>query len=316
MKPDAQLPETHGTQERLQKILAAAGLTSRRKAETLILEGRVQVNGQVVTQLGAKADPARDAIRVDGKRIRTSPELRYFLFNKPKGHVATASDPQGRPTVMDAFANVRGRMFPVGRLDYHSEGLLLVTNDGALANTLTRAASHVEKTYLVKVSGVPTAAAIERLSRGISIPLEEPGGRRVRTAPAKIRLFRSGENPWYEVTLIEGRNRQIRKMFEEIGHHVEKIRRTGYGSLVLDVPPGEYRELTAAEIASLRRDARPGKSKPAAPPRSAKPAPQPSTRPASSRSGKPVAQRSAKPAAPRSRPAKASSREKRSPRRP
>ena len=192
---------------------------------------------------------------------------------------------------------------------------LLVTNDGALANTLTRAASHVEKTYLVKVSGVPSPAAIERLSRGISIPLEEPGGRRVRTAPAKIRLFRSGENPWYEVTLIEGRNRQIRKMFEEIGHHVEKIRRTGYGSLVLDVPPGEYRELTAAEIASLRRDARPGKPMPAAPPHSARSASPSSARPASPRSRKPVAQRSASPSAPRTRSTKASSREKRSPRR-
>jgi 23S rRNA pseudouridine2605 synthase len=252
-------PEAGGNPERLQKILAAAGLTSRRKAETLILEGRVQVNGQVVTTLGAKADPARDAIRVDGKRIRTGPELRYFLFNKPKGHVATASDPEGRPTVMDAFARVRGRMFPVGRLDFHSEGLLLVTNDGALANTLTRAASHVEKTYLVKVSGVPSESGIEKLRRGISIPVDEPGSRRVRTAPAKIRLFRSGDNPWYEVTLIEGRNRQIRKMFEEIGHHVEKIRRTGYGPLVLDVPPGEYRELTRAELESLRDSARPAK---------------------------------------------------------
>jgi 23S rRNA pseudouridine2605 synthase len=257
--------EAPGHPERLQKILAAAGLTSRRKAEALILEGRVQVNGQVITQLGAKADPTRDAIRVDGKRIRTGPELRYFLFNKPKGHVATASDPQGRPTVMDAFANVRGRMFPVGRLDYHSEGLLLVTNDGALANTLTRAASHVEKTYLVKVSGAPSAAAIEKLRRGISIPVEEPGGRRVRTAPAQIRLFRAGDNPWYEVTLIEGRNRQIRKMFEEIGHHVEKIRRTGYGPLVLDVPPGEYRELTPAEVESLRRSVRPSRPRTTAP---------------------------------------------------
>lgn len=264
MNAEAYPQKSEGPQERLQKILAAAGLTSRRKAETLILEGRVQVNGQVVTTLGAKADPVRDAIRVDGKRIRTGPELRYFLFNKPKGHVATASDPEGRPTVMDAFAKVRGRMFPVGRLDFHSEGLLLVTNDGALANTLTRAASHVEKTYLVKVSGAPSESAIEKLRRGISIPVDEPGSRRVRTAPAKIRLFRSGDNPWYEVTLIEGRNRQIRKMFEEMGHHVEKIRRTGYGPLVLDVPPGEYRELTRAELESLQRSARTAKhAKPA-----------------------------------------------------
>lgn len=241
--------------ERLQKILASAGIASRRKAEEFIVQGRVQVNGQLVTELGSKADPVRDHIRVDGKLIRPADEHRYYMLNKPKEYVTTASDPQGRPTVMEFFSRVRLRMFPVGRLDYYSEGLLLVTNDGELANALTRAASHVAKTYLVKVSGVPTDAAIEALRRGVSIPLGGPDSNegRVRTAPAKVRLFRPGDNPWYEITITEGRNRQLRKMFEEVGHHVEKIRRIEYGPLVLDVEPGEFRELNPREVHALYR---------------------------------------------------------------
>jgi 23S rRNA pseudouridine2605 synthase len=242
-----------GKPERLQKILASAGIASRRKAEEFIVQGRVQVNGQMVTELGSKADPVNDHIRVDGKLIHPAGEYRYFMLNKPKEYVTTASDPQGRPTVMEFFSRIRLRMFPVGRLDYYSEGLLLVTNDGELANALTRASSHVAKTYLVKVSGVPTEDAIEALRRGVSIPIGEPDSNRVRTAPAKVRLFRQGENPWYELTITEGRNRQLRKMFEEIGHHVEKIRRVEYGPLVLDMPPGEYRELTAHEVQALYR---------------------------------------------------------------
>jgi 23S rRNA pseudouridine2605 synthase len=241
--------------ERLQKILASAGIASRRRAEEYILNGRVQVNGQIVTELGTKADPHRDHIRVDGKRIHVEESLRYFMLNKPKGHITTASDPQGRPTVMEFFSRVRVRMFPVGRLDYLSEGLLLVTNDGELANALMRASSHIPKTYLVKVSGIPTEAALASLRRGISIPLGAPGANagRVRTGPAQVRLFREGENPWYEITITEGRNRQLRKMFEEIGHHVEKIRRVEYGPLVLDVKPGEQRELTPLEVQALYR---------------------------------------------------------------
>jgi 23S rRNA pseudouridine2605 synthase len=178
------------------------------------------------------------------------------MLNKPRGYVTTVSDPQGRPTAMDFFSQSRLRMFPVGRLDYASDGLLLVTNDGAWANALTRAASGVEKTYLVKVSGTPAEAALEKLRRGVSISLGEPGrspGRRTRTAPAKIRLFRAGDNPWYEIVITEGRNRQIRKMFEEIGHHVEKIRRVRYGPLELDVEPGKFRSLQPAEIAKIKR---------------------------------------------------------------
>jgi 23S rRNA pseudouridine2605 synthase len=256
-RPDRQL-------ERLQKILASAGIASRRKAEEFIQQGRVQVNGQVVTELGSKADPTHDHIRVDGKLVRPADETRYYMLNKPKQFVTTVRDPQGRPTVMEFFARIHLRMFPVGRLDYHSEGLLLVTNDGTLANALTRAASHVPKTYLVKVSGVPSEEALNALRRGVSIPLgdlESSAGHlgretRVRTAPATVRLFRQGDNPWYEITITEGRNRQLRKMFEEIGHHVEKIRRVGYGPLVLDVSPGEMRELTAHEVQALYRAAR------------------------------------------------------------
>lgn len=255
-------PAPMRNEERLQKVLSAAGVASRRKAEEMIVQGRVQVNGATITALGAKADPQRDHIRVDGKLLHAAEAHRYFLLNKPKGHVTTTHDPQGRPTVMEFFPHVRERICPVGRLDYHSEGLLLLTNDGALAQALTHASSHVPKTYLVKVSGVPSEAAIERLRKGVSIPLEGQGrsAARARTAPAKVRLFRAGENPWYEVTLIEGRNRQLRKMFAQVGHPVEKVRRIGYGPLVLDVAPGETRELTPQEVralqqAAVRRDA-------------------------------------------------------------
>ena len=250
-------------QERLQKILAAAGVCSRRKAEDLILGGRVQVNGKIVTELGTKADAARDHIRVDGKLLQGAERPRYYVVNKPKGYVTTVSDPQNRPTVMQL---IRGgeRVFPVGRLDYASEGLLLMTNDGELANALTRAAAKVEKTYLVKVSGRPSVSGLEQIRAGMMIERGKPGSHqgRVLTAPAKIRLFRDAENPWYELVLIEGRNREIRKMFEEIGHHVEKIRRIGYGPLVLDLEPGESRELTEQEVEKLRRAVRPAKTAP------------------------------------------------------
>jgi len=253
--------------QRLQKIIAAAGMASRRKAETLITEGRVRVNGQIVTELGAKADPARDHIRVDGKLLHGPEQPRYYMLNKPKGYVTTVSDPERRPTVMKFFERSGARVFPVGRLDYLSEGLLLMTNNGALANALTRAAAKVEKTYLVKVSGRPTESAIEQLRQGIMIERGKPGSGagRVLTEPAAIRLMRDAENPWYEVVLTEGRNRQIRKLFEEIGHHVEKIRRVGYGPLVLDIPPGEVRELQPSEVTALERAARPRKKAPEPP---------------------------------------------------
>jgi 23S rRNA pseudouridine2605 synthase len=236
--------------ERLQKIIAAAGIASRRKSEELITSGRVQVNGQVVTELGTKADPEQDHIRVDGKLLQGPERFIYVVLNKPKGYVTTVSDEKKRPTVMDLVGKVKGRVYPVGRLDWASEGLLLMTNDGALANALMKASSNVPKTYVVKVAGQPDEAKLDKLRRGVSIA--EKGGRRVRTAPAKIRLIREGDNPWLEVTIIEGRNRQVRKMFEEVGHHVEKIRRVQYGPLTLDVPPGDWRNLTLLEVAKLK----------------------------------------------------------------
>jgi 23S rRNA pseudouridine2605 synthase len=239
--------------ERLQKIIAAAGVASRRKAEELITSGRVQVNGKMVTELGTKADPERDHIRVDGKLLHGPERYSYIVLNKPKGYVTTVSDPEKRPTVMDLVRSVRGRVYPVGRLDWASEGLLLLTNDGELANALMKASSNVSKTYVVKVAGQPEESKLEKLRRGVSIA--EKGGRRVRTAPARIKLIREGDNPWLEVTIVEGRNRQVRKMFEEVGHHVEKIRRVQYGPLSLDVPPGEFRSLSLEEVAKLKKAA-------------------------------------------------------------
>lgn len=236
--------------ERLQKIIAAAGIASRRKAEELISSGHVLVNGQPVTALGSKADPDKDHIRVNGKLLHGAQRHVYLLLNKPVGYVTTVSDPEKRPTVMTLIRGVGSRVYPVGRLDYASEGLVLMTNDGALAHKLMKAASHVAKTYVVKVSKRPTEEALNKLRGGLSIATDE--GRRVRTSPAKIRLVKDAPNPWYEITLIEGRNRQIRRMFEEVGHHVEKIKRVKYGPLALDVPPGEFRVLTAKEVDRLR----------------------------------------------------------------
>lgn len=258
--------------ERLQKIIAAAGVASRRKAEELITQGRVSVNGHTVTELGSKADLTTDHIKVDGKLLRGAERHIYLLLNKPKGYVTTVSDPEGRPTVMDLVKNVGARIYPVGRLDWSSEGLLLMTNDGDLASRLTRAASHVQKTYLVKIAGRATEEDIGKLRRGVRIGARsfdrktgELKARRdmeqVFTAPAQIRLTKDAANPWYEVTLIEGKNRQIRRMFEEIGHHVEKIKRVRYGPLTLDVEPGESRELAPQEVAALRKSVRePGSS--------------------------------------------------------
>src|ERR1051326_2258767 len=232
-------------EERLQKIIAAAGIASRRHAEELITQGRVSVNGQIVSTLGSKADAERDHIKVDGKALHVSDRKVYLMLHKPKGFVTTVSDPEGRPTVMELVKS-KARVFPVGRLDWNTEGLLLLTNDGDLTAKLTHASMHVPKTYLVKVSGQPTPADIQKLRDGVMIGGEgdpvQGKLHRVRTAPAKVREVREGDNPWYEVILIEGRNRQIRRMFEAVNHHVEKIKRVRYGPLELDVPPGATRE--------------------------------------------------------------------------
>ena len=240
--------------ERLQKIIAAAGIASRRKSEQLITGGLVSVNGAVVTELGSKADPETDHIRVNGKLLKGAGRHIYLLMNKPKGYVTTLKDPERRPTVMDLLHGVGARVYPVGRLDYASEGLLLLTNAGEFANFLMTAASHVPKTYMVKVAGTPSPDGLAKLRAGMFIAADH--GRRVKTAPAKIHPIRESNNPWYEVTLIEGKNRQIRRMFEAIGHHVEKIKRVRYGPLELDVPPGKFRRLTPQEVTKLKSAAR------------------------------------------------------------
>lgn len=238
---------------RLQKILSQAGIASRRAAEKLIAEGRVSVNRTTVREMGTKADPASDDIRVDGRRLKSAELLRYILLNKPAGYVTTRSDPQRRPTVIDLLRGVREYVYPVGRLDYDTEGLLLFTNDGDLAATLTHPRHGVERTYEARVAGVPDADAIERLRTGI--PLD---GR--RTLPADVTLLHRGKSDRDSVlvmTIREGRNRQVRRMCEAIGHPVRALSRTRIGPLRdTRLKPGMWRELTAEEIRSLQRAAR------------------------------------------------------------
>jgi 23S rRNA pseudouridine2605 synthase len=232
--------------ERLQKILSRAGVTSRRKAEQLIVEGRVTVNGKTVTELGSKADLLRDHIKVDGALLHAPKHKVYLALNKPKNCVTTVSDPEGRETVMHLMRGVRERVFPVGRLDYQSEGLLLLTNDGDFAHRITAPANHVTKVYVVKANG-PLTEEQERSFRE-GVPMH---GR--RTAPAEITMIKSGVNPWYEIKIAEGRQNQIRVMFQNFGRLVEKLRRVKIAFLELDVPPGRYRSLTPKEIERFRK---------------------------------------------------------------
>src|SRR5215472_10517088 len=204
--------------ERLQKILSQAGVASRRQAEQIILEGRVTVNGAVVSELGSKADLECDHIKVDGRLLRAPKHLIYIALNKPNNTMTTVSDPEGRTTVMELLRGVKERVYPVGRLDYHSEGLLLLTNDGEVANAVMSAATHLSKTYLVKIKGSLTTEQEEEFRRGVPL-----SGR--RTMPAGLKLLREADNPWYEVRLTEGRNQQIRLMFKHFGHLVEKLKR-------------------------------------------------------------------------------------------
>ena len=229
--------------ERLQKVVAAAGVASRRKAEQLILEGRVSVNGQTVTRLGTKVDPRQDHVKVDGKLIRPEP-LEYFIVNKPQGVLSAASDPSNRPLVTQLVRSKR-RLYPVGRLDFQSEGLMILTNDGELTRRITRA-GNLEKVYQVKVHGQPSQEKLDRLCGGMSIEGEQ-------FARCEIRKLKRARNCWFEVVLHEGRNRQIRRMFEHLGHRVMRVRRTAIGPLVLgDLSPGDYRKLTSGEVKLLQ----------------------------------------------------------------
>ncbi len=245
--------------DRLQKILSQAGIASRRQAEQIILEGRVTVNGAVVTELGSKADLEHDHIKVDGHLVRPPKRLVYIALNKPDSTVTTVSDPQGRTTVMELLRGVKERVYPVGRLDYHSEGLLLLTNDGEIANAITSAATHVPKTYVVKVTGTLTADQEESFRRGVPI-----SGR--RTMPAGLKRIKEGENPWYEVRLVEGRNQQIRLMFKHFGFLVEKLRRVRIGPVELGpIKPGQYRHLSDEEVQKLKRAVQRGQAGPPRP---------------------------------------------------
>lgn len=240
-------PETAAmARERLQKILSRAGLASRREAERWIEEGRVELNGRRVRRMGETADLEHDDLRVDGRRVRPQRRRLVVALNKPQGVITSMRDPQGRPTVRDLLTKVRERLYPVGRLDYSSEGLLLMTNDGDLAAHLMAPRSHCPKVYEVKVRGVPEDPALKRLSQGIVLQ-----GR--RTLPARIRFLKGHQNSWLEVRLIEGRKNQIREMFRRVGHPVLKLRRVRIGSLALGrLRPGDYRILTQKEVRHLR----------------------------------------------------------------
>ena len=233
-------------EERLQKVLSQAGVTSRRKAEELIVQGRVMVNGETVTELGSKADLERDSIKVDGQLLRAPKRHVYIALNKPKGCVTTVFDPEGRETVMHLLRGVKERVFPVGRLDYQSEGLLLMTNDGEFAHRITAPESHVKKTYVVKVTGPLTEDQERQFQEGI--PLH---GR--KTSPAELKRIKPGANPWYEVKITEGRQNQIRVMFKHFGRLVEKLRRVKIAFLELDQAPGRYRMLTQKEVERFQK---------------------------------------------------------------
>ncbi|HEX7485875.1 MAG TPA: pseudouridine synthase [Vicinamibacterales bacterium] len=239
-------------QIRLQKILSSAGVASRRAAERMITEGRVSVHGQTVRELGTRADPEVDDIRVDGRAIRRETRRIYLLLNKPRGYVTTRSDPEGRPTVLDLVPGLHEYVYPVGRLDYDSEGLLILTNDGDLAAALTHPSHEVPREYHARVRGTPDAHTMDRLARGVALE-----GR--KTASAEVGLVRSGigqhaDQSLVSITLHEGRTRQVRQMFEAVGHPVVRLRRVRIGPLTdPNLKSGTCRTLTTREVAALRK---------------------------------------------------------------
>ncbi len=235
-------------EQRLQKIIAEMGIASRRKAEELIAEGRVKVNGKVAV-IGMKADLTRDHIKVDGKLLVTPEKKVYFIFNKPRGVVTSLSDPEGRPTVNDFLRGIKERAFPVGRLDYDSEGMLILTNDGDFAHAILHPSKKIPKTYLVKVKGVLQEEELEKLRRGIRLD-------RSVTAPAKVkRLRKTQQNSWIEMTIYEGKKRQIRRMLERVGHPVMRLMRVRIGGLEMgDLKPGMLRRITTEEIDTIIKE--------------------------------------------------------------
>ncbi len=262
-------------QERLQKLIANAGMTSRREAEQWILEGLVTVNGQVVTELGVKADPAVDHIKVKGKLLNPlidNKEPVYYLINKPKGYLSSRSDPQSRPLVTDLLPRDAPRVYPVGRLDFNTEGIIILTNDGELTNLITKAGAHCPKVYHVKVKGSPKEEQINRLRRGIKI--EDDYYRIANLVKMDVTDY---HNTWFEVTLHEGKNNQIRKMFDEIGHSVVKLRRVAIGHVTdAGLPVGGVRLLSAHEVQRFFKAAARA-NRPAAPAKTGKPAAQTGT---------------------------------------
>jgi 23S rRNA pseudouridine2605 synthase len=233
---------------RLQKVLAQAGLASRRQAEEWILSGRITVNGRVVTALGTQADPDVDRIAVDGRTIRWFEPKVYYLLNKPRGYMSTCEDERGRPTVLDLLKPIKFRLFPVGRLDWDTEGVLLLTNDGELAQRLLHPRYQMRRIYLAQVDGIPTLEALQRLVQLASSPGE-------RGHPPSARLVKAGErHAWIEVHLWEGRNRQVRRMCEAVGHPVRRLRRMQFAGLDAEgLGSGQFRPLKPAEILALKR---------------------------------------------------------------
>lgn len=235
-------------EERIQKILARMGVASRRKAEELIIEGRVTVNGKYA-ELGGKADPERDHIKFDGKLLTKTERHVYYAFHKPRGVVTSLSDPEGRPTVKDFLKGIKERVYPVGRLDYDSEGLLILTNDGDFAHSIMHPSKKITKVYQVKVKGRPEEDALDKIRSGMSIAGKP-------TAPARVKFLRdTKENSWLEISIHEGRKRQIRKMLLRVGHPVAKLKRIQVGQVKLGpLPAGNFRKLAPEEIEALRRD--------------------------------------------------------------
>lgn len=234
--------------ERLQKFMARHGIASRRACENIIARGRVRVNGKTVIEPGTTVDPGRDKVEVDGRALGTAEEHVYLMINKPRGYISSVSDPRGRKKVTDLLEDVRERVVPVGRLDYDSEGLLLMTNDGELTHMLTHPSHRVPKTYRVRVSGVPGLREMDMLAAGIIL---DDG----KTAPAQVSFIEEREgNALLEVTIKEGRNRQIRRMFEKVGHEVLRLKRVKIGDITLgELRPGKYRHLRETEVRRLKK---------------------------------------------------------------